>query len=69
MWKVTSIRKLAEKYLQRGAGSIFTLELEGSLEAGKKFINSLELFSLLANVADAKSLLIHPASTSSCTIN
>ena len=56
-------KKLAEKYLPRGAGSIFTFGIKGGLEAGKKFINSLELFSLLANVADAKSLVIHPAST------
>jgi len=54
---------LAGKYLPKGAGSIFTFGIKGGLEAGKKFINSLELFSLLANVADAKSLVIHPAST------
>lgn len=54
---------LAKKYLPKGAGSIFTFGIKGGLEAGKKFINSLELFSLLANVADAKSLVIHPAST------
>ncbi|NLZ47699.1 MAG: homocysteine synthase [Clostridiales bacterium] len=56
-------KKLAEKYFPKGAGSIFTFGIKGGLEAGKKFINSLELFSLLANVADAKSLVIHPAST------
>ncbi|WP_163195448.1 homocysteine synthase [Clostridium thermarum] len=54
---------LAKKYLPKGAGSIFTFGIKGGLEAGRKFINSLELFSLLANVADAKSLVIHPAST------
>lgn len=54
---------LAKKYFPKGAGSIFTFGIEGGLEAGKKFIDSLELFSLLANVADAKSLVIHPAST------
>jgi O-acetylhomoserine (thiol)-lyase len=54
---------LAKKYLPKGAGSIFTFGIKGGLEAGKKFINSLEIFSLLANVADAKSLVIHPAST------
>lgn len=54
---------LAQKYLPKGAGSIFTFGIKGGLEAGKKFINSLEIFSLLANVADAKSLVIHPAST------
>ncbi|HBQ64255.1 MAG TPA: homocysteine synthase [Clostridiales bacterium] len=54
---------LAEKYLPKGCGSIFTFGIKGGLAAGKEFINSLELFSLLANVADAKSLVIHPAST------
>ena len=54
---------LAQKYFPKGAGSIFTFGIKGGLEAGKKFINSLEIFSLLANVADAKSLVIHPAST------
>lgn len=55
--------ELAEKYLPLGAGSIFTFGIKGGLEAAKKFINSLEIFSLLANVADVKSLVIHPAST------
>lgn len=54
---------LAQKYLPRGAGSIFTFGIKGGMAAGKKFIESLEIFSLLANVADAKSLVIHPAST------
>lgn len=54
---------LAQKYLPRGAGSIFTFGIKGGVEAGKRFIENLELFSLLANVADAKSLVIHPAST------
>lgn len=54
---------LAQKYLPKGAGSIFTFGIKGGIEAGKKFIDSLEIFSLLANVADAKSLVIHPAST------
>ena len=53
----------AQKYLPKGAGSIFTFGIKGGLEAGRKLINSLELFSLLANVGDAKSLVIHPAST------
>lgn len=56
-------KQLAKKYLPKGAGSIFTFGIKGGLEAGKRFINSVELFSLLANVADAKSLVIHPAST------
>jgi len=55
--------ELAQKYLPKGAGSIFTFGIKGGVEAGKRFIESLEIFSLLANVADAKSLVIHPAST------
>jgi O-acetylhomoserine (thiol)-lyase len=54
---------LAKKYLQKGAGSIFTFGIKGGVEEGKRFIESLEIFSHLANVADAKSLVIHPAST------
>mgnify|MGYP001486831231 CR=1 FL=1 len=54
---------LAKKYLPKGPGSIFTFGIKGGAEAGKRFIDSLELFSLLANVGDAKSLAIHPAST------
>ncbi len=56
-------KSLADRYLPKGAGSIFTFGIRGGLEAGRRFIDSLELFSLLANVADAKSLVIHPAST------
>ncbi|WP_293722105.1 aminotransferase class I/II-fold pyridoxal phosphate-dependent enzyme [uncultured Cetobacterium sp.] len=56
-------KKLIEKYLKNGATSIFTFGLKGGRNRGKKFIDSLELFSHLANVADAKSLIIHPAST------
>ncbi|HHY64255.1 MAG TPA: O-acetylhomoserine aminocarboxypropyltransferase/cysteine synthase, partial [Clostridiaceae bacterium] len=54
---------LAQKYMPKGCGSIFAFGIKGGVEAAKKFIGSLELFSLLANVADAKSLVIHPAST------
>lgn len=54
---------LAEKYFSKGAGAIFTFGIKGELEAGKKFVNNLELFSFLANVGDAKSLAVHPAST------
>ncbi len=54
---------LAQKYLPKGQGAIFTFGLKAGFDAAKTFINSLELFSLLANVADAKSLVIHPAST------
>lgn len=61
--KGNKYHSLAEKYLPKGAGSIFTFGIKGGLDAGKKFIENLQLFSLLANVADAKSLVIHPAST------
>ncbi len=54
---------LAQKYLPKGAGSIFTFGLKDGEAAARKFTEKLELFSLLANVADAKSLAIHPAST------
>lgn len=54
---------LAEKYLPKGAGSIFTFSVKGSVDQAKAFIDHLELFSQLANVADAKSLVIHPSST------
>jgi O-acetylhomoserine (thiol)-lyase len=56
-------RALARKYLPDGAGSIFTFGLRGGREAGRAFIEALELWSHLANVGDAKSLVIHPAST------
>ena len=54
---------LYKKYFPKGAGSIFTFEIKGDAETAKKFIEHLEVFSLLANVADVKSLAIHPAST------
>lgn len=54
---------LSKELLPRGAGAVFSFELKGGREAGKKFIESLQLFSHLANVGDAKSLVIHPAST------
>lgn len=53
----------ADKYLPKGAGAIIGFGIKGGVEAGKKFINSLKLFSHLANIGDAKSLAIHPAST------
>jgi len=56
-------RELAAKYLPGGAGSIFTFGLRGGRSAGRAFIEALELWSHLANVGDAKSLVIHPAST------
>ena len=55
--------ELYNKYLPNGGGSIFTFEIKGGKEEAHKFIDSLKIFSLLANVADAKSLVIHPAST------
>ena len=55
--------QLYAKYYPNGGGSIFTFDIKGSAETAKKFTESLELFSLLANVADVKSLVIHPAST------
>ncbi len=56
-------KELYKKYFPNGGGSIFTFEIKGDAEKAKKFTESLELFSLLANVADVKSLVIHPAST------
>ncbi|BDE06336.1 O-acetylhomoserine (thiol)-lyase [Vulcanimicrobium alpinum] len=56
-------RERAQKYLPSGAGAVFSFGLRGGREAGRAFIESLELFSHLANVGDAKSLVIHPAST------
>lgn len=54
---------LYKRYFPRGAGSIFTFEIQGGAQEAKAFIDRLQVFSLLANVADAKSLVIHPAST------
>ena len=54
---------LYHKYLPKGGGSIFTFEIKGGEKEAKAFIDNLPIFSLLANVADVKSLVIHPAST------
>ncbi len=64
-----SQRELYKKYFPNGGGSIFTFEIKGDAQKAKDFIDNLELFSLLANVADVKSLVIHPATTthSQCT--
>ena len=62
-------QRLCKKYFPNGGGSIFTFEIKGGAEAAKKFIDNLELFSLLANVADVKSLVIHPASTTHSQLN
>lgn len=60
---------LYKKYFPNGGGSIFTFEIKGGADQAKKFIDNLELFSLLANVADVKSLVIHPASTTHSQLN
>ena len=60
---------LYKKYFKKGAGSIFTFEIKGGAEEAKKFIDHLQVFSLLANVADVKSLAIHPASTTHSQLN
>lgn len=64
-----SQRKLYNRYFPDGGGSIFTFDIKGGLQEAKDFIDALQLFSLLANVADVKSLVIHPATTthSQCT--
>ena len=54
---------LYEKYFPNGGASIFTFEIKGGVKEAHKFIDSLKIFSLLANVADVKSLVIHPATT------
>jgi O-acetylhomoserine (thiol)-lyase len=56
-------RKLSEKYLPRGASSVFSFDIDGGRRAGQEFIRAVSLWSHLANVGDAKSLIIHPAST------
>jgi O-acetylhomoserine (thiol)-lyase len=56
-------KDLYNKYFPNGAGSIFTFEIKGGEKEAKKFIDSLQIFSILANVADVKSLVIHPATT------
>lgn len=61
--------ELARKYLPKGPGAIFGFGIKGGAEAGKKFIENLKLFSHLANVGDAKSLAIHPATTTHAQLN
>ncbi len=61
--------ELYKKYLPNGGGSIFTFEIKGGIEEAHKFIDNLEIFSLLANVADSKSLVIHPATTTHSQCN
>lgn len=62
-------KKLYSKYFPNGGGSIFTFEIKGTEQQAKDFIDNLKLFSLLANVADVKSLVIHPASTTHAQLN
>ena len=62
-------KRLYAKYFPNGGGSIFTFEIKGDDRKAKDFIDNLELFSLLANVADVKSLVIHPASTTHAQLN
>ncbi len=59
----SAYRERAKKYLPNGQGALITFGIKGGYEAGKKLIDALELFSLVANIGDAKSLVIHPAST------
>ena len=60
---VASRHKQAKQYLTGGFGGIVTFGVKGGVEAGRRLIDSVQIFSLLANVGDAKSLIIHPAST------
>ena len=62
-------QELYQHYFPNGGGSIFTFEIKGDDRKAKDFIDNLEIFSLLANVADVKSLVIHPASTTHSQLN
>ncbi len=62
-------KELYDRYFPNGAGSIFTFDIKGGAEEAKRFIDRLQIFSLLANVADVKSLVIHPASTTHSQLN
>ncbi len=62
-------QELYRKYFPKGGGTIFTFEIKGDDRTAKDFIDNLEIFSLLANVADVKSLAIHPASTTHSQLN
>ena len=64
-----SQQALYKKYFPNGGGSIFTFNIKGDARKAKDFIDNLQLFSLLANVADVKSLVIHPASTTHAEMN
>lgn len=67
--KSSKYHSLAEKYFPKGAGSIFTIGIRGGKKEAVTFIDSLNIFSILANVADAKSLVIHPATTTHLQMN
>ena len=67
-WLKNDCRKTS-KYLPKGAGALLTFGIKGGIAAGKKFINALKLFSLVANIGDCKSLVIHPASTTHSQLN
>jgi O-acetylhomoserine (thiol)-lyase len=54
---------LAKKYVPQGSGAVLSFELKGGVEAGRKFVESLQLFSHVANIGDVRSLVIHPATT------
>jgi O-acetylhomoserine (thiol)-lyase len=62
-------KKLVEKYLPQGTGAVFSFDIEGGRAAGQEFIRGVTLWSHLANVGDAKSLVIHPASTTHRQLN
>lgn len=62
-WNSSKYNELAKKYLPRGAGAVLTFGVKGGFEAGVKVVESVELFSHLANIGDARSLIIHPSST------
>jgi len=67
--KSSPYQALAQKYLPKGQGSIVTFGIKGGLEAGRKLIDSVHIFSHLANLGDAKSLIIHPSSTTHQQLN
>ena len=64
-----SLHDLYEKYFPNGGASIFTFDIKGGQEEAHRFIDNLKIFSLLANVADVKSLVIHPATTTHGQLN
>ena len=67
--KSSQYHALAQKYMPKGPGAVFSFGIQGGHEAGRKFVDSMKLFSHLANVGDARSLVIHPASTTHQQLN